>query len=255
MHQTPPEMLHCDGPMHWSHALQHVGSAPSAVLVHLPTVTAVMMGDTNRERRTLLVTEKHCWHPDKLLLRLWPSTLRRSEAAEGALQRHTVPRPCPCSSSPQQSSSHHCPDHPSSPQRGTAMTALPAQLRCPQTTPWPTQTSVHAPTSPRREHPPSQGVLGWTADRFPTVRGCGEKMVAWGHAVAVLSTVNLSRPLAMGCQAQQRAGPWEPQGQYLPTHVDGEPDGNDRHSNASDDGDHHRCPQHHAQLPQDLPGS
>lgn len=35
------------------------------------------------------MTEKHCWHPDKLLLRLWPSTLRRSEAAEGALQRHS----------------------------------------------------------------------------------------------------------------------------------------------------------------------
>lgn len=66
--------------------LLHQWPRATSPQVHLPTVTAVMMGDTKRERRTPLVTEKHCWQGDKLLLRLWPSTWRRSKTGESALQ-------------------------------------------------------------------------------------------------------------------------------------------------------------------------
>lgn len=42
--------------------------------------------------------------------------------------------------------------------------------------------------------------------------------------------------------------------QYLSTHVDGDPNGNDRDSNTRSKGDDHGRSQHHAQLPQDSPG-
>lgn len=58
------------GPRHPPRCHPHRGQGPR----HSPTVRAVMMGDTKRDRRTLLVTERHCWHPERLLRRLWPST-------------------------------------------------------------------------------------------------------------------------------------------------------------------------------------
>lgn len=42
--------------------------------------------------------------------------------------------------------------------------------------------------------------------------------------------------------------------QYLPPHVDGDPDGDDRDSDACSKGDDHGCSQDHSQLPEDPPG-
>lgn len=32
------------------------------------------------------MTERHCWHPDRLLRRLWPSTSRKRQKGEGLLK-------------------------------------------------------------------------------------------------------------------------------------------------------------------------
>lgn len=55
----------------------HTHPPISVSLWLLPTVTAVMTGDTKRERRMLLATERHCWQPDSLLFRPWLKTWRK----------------------------------------------------------------------------------------------------------------------------------------------------------------------------------
>lgn len=55
----------------------HTHPPISVSLWLLPTVTAVMTGDTKIERRMLLATERHCWQPDSLLFRPWLKTWRK----------------------------------------------------------------------------------------------------------------------------------------------------------------------------------
>lgn len=163
---------------------QPPGSAPSPGPVHLPTVTAVMMGDTKRERRTLLVTERHCWHPDRLLLRLWPSTSRRSKTGEG-LCRDLSAQPPGSGSLPSPSSAQAAAaGTPPPPPQGQAATTAQVSL---ENTPGPPDpfllSPAPSPTSPGWKYPHWQRAVGRAAERVPARRGCGESGVAQGHAV------------------------------------------------------------------------
>lgn len=213
---------------------------------HSPTVTAVMMGDTKRERRTLLVTEKHCWHPDRLLLRLWPSTSRTNKTGEGLcrdLHAHSPALGSLPSPGRAVAAATAAWTPPPSPQGQAAMTVPPPQLRCPWT---------RRPLPPFAHPNPRLSGLGG-----PSLEGAGvgsregpRKEGPWGVRVAEGHAGESGEPRA----SARLSGERDHGGlQYLPTHVDGDPNGNDRDSDARDEGDHHGRPQHHAQLPQDLP--
>lgn len=113
------------------------------------------------------MTERHCWHPERLLRRLWPSTSGTRQKGEGLYKDLGTAW---------QSSSHSYPDTPPSPQGQAATTALPPQHRCS----WkaPREPSLLSPTLtllPRLSTPALAGAAGGSR-RFwqgSTVGGTG----------------------------------------------------------------------------------